>query len=409
MTDSAFRGPISNMGSMEDSPTSIQPEDGPIYTYQGVVFANLRGGAFQKDGNGNARVPAYLINPTLVAVDNIPSTLGTTVLAVAAAVTTGTGMTLLSVAPGNTTSGSPSHAPGVPIIPFGASAVTTVIALDFGFTTGTTTAGSSAVAVPDNTQFTGGQWLCIGGAGNAAKTSSLLTQVQSISTTSSTAITVLPAPAGSLSNAPVASGNLWNQFLPPATQYGPGTPVATAESNALAAGLFRIFNPMGALARNVTITATVATAAGGAFLVRGFDVHSQAMSETITAAAGTATAAGKKAFKFIQSVIPQFADATSALYSVGVGDVYGLPFRCDRIEYIDYDYAGVDIGTSTGIITAVTTNPATPTTGDVRGTIAISTASNGANRLFIKQTFALLNTIQGTPNNTAPILGVTQA
>src|ERR1700677_2258268 len=130
MTDSAFRGPVSNVGSMMDSPATVQPEDGPSYEYQGHVIANLRGGAFNKDGIGNARVPAILDNSGPFTVDNIPSSTSTTILSAAAAVTSGTAATLITVAPGNTTAAVPSTATGLPFIPFGASAVQNVIALD---------------------------------------------------------------------------------------------------------------------------------------------------------------------------------------------------------------------------------------------------------------------------------------
>ena len=281
MTDSAFRGPVSNVGSMLD--LTVQPEDGPFYAYQGNVLANLRAGAFNKDGIGNARVAAIFDGPEPVTVDGVPSATSTTVLAVSTSLASGTAITLLSVAPGNATAGTASHATGMPFIPFNSSTVQNVIALDFGFTTGTTTAGNSSIVVLDNTLFTVGQWLAIGGAGNSGKTLSQLTQVASIVAGGTTAITVQPAPLGSLTNAPIGSANLWNNFLPPATQFGPGAVVPNAESIAWAMGLFRVFNPLQALARNVTVASI--TSVGGTVTINGFDVHSQQMSETITVAA----------------------------------------------------------------------------------------------------------------------------
>src|ERR1700749_177638 len=100
MTDSAFRGPLSNVGSMMDSPATVQPEDGPSYEYQGHVIANIRSGAFNKDGLGAARVSAYLDNPGPVLVDNIPSASSTTILAASTSLVTAVAMTLISVGPG---------------------------------------------------------------------------------------------------------------------------------------------------------------------------------------------------------------------------------------------------------------------------------------------------------------------
>jgi hypothetical protein len=417
MTDSAFRGPLSNMGSMEDSPATVQTEDGPAYTYQAVVVSNLRASPFDKDGIGPGRVPAFLTNPQIVVVDNIPSTATTTILATAAAVTSGTGVTLTTAAPGNTVAGTPSIATGVPLIPFGSTApVTAAIVLDFGFTTGTTTAASSAVVVVDSTLFTNGQWITIGGAANSGKTAALITQVTGIS--NATTITVSPAPSGSLTNAPIGGANLFNNLLPPATQFGPGTSVPNAWSKSLAGGLFRIFNPLEAISRGVSITATTTAALGGAFLVSGWDVFDQAMTQLITVAASTTTSYySKKAFKAIASVIPQFTDATGT-YSVGISDLIGFPIRIDRADYVDWTYNGVVKSSNTGIVTAVTT-PANNTAGDVRGTLQLSATgpgtaivtaavSNGTSRLFVSITQPLWNTITGTPLNTAPFFGVNQ-
>ena len=397
------------MGSMED--LTVQPLDGPSYEYQGHVIPNLRSGAYNKDGIGNARVPAWLDNPGPVMVDNIPSASSTTILSTAAALTSGTVQTLITVAPGNTTAGVPSIATGLPFIPFGGTTPQNVIALDFGFTTGTTTAGNSTIVVLDNTMFYVGQWLAIGGAGNSAKTLSQLTQVASIVAGNTTGITVVPSPLGSLTNAPIGSANLFNQFLPPATQFGPSAQAATAESINWAMGLYRVFNPLQALARNVTVS-TITASATGTITVRGFDVHSQAMSENLTIATGTATVLGKKAFKYIASITPNFSDATGT-YSFGVGNLFGFPIRMDRYEYLQFCYAGINQQNQTGFVAADATNPATATTGDVRGTLGVATitggaAADGTKRLWIAQVIPLLNLGQGTPLNTAPIFGVTQ-
>jgi hypothetical protein len=419
MTDTNFRGPANSIGAMLDG--TVQPTDGPNYAYQGTVFPDLRAGFFQKDGTGAARIPGFMDNPSIVTVDNIPSASTTaSVVAVATGIVSGTVLTLVTVAPGSSTAGVPSLATGVPFIPFGGTAVQNVTVLDFGFTTGTTTAASSAVVVVDNSLFTVGQWLCVGGAGNAGKTLSLLTQVTSASLTNTTSINVFPIPTGSLSNAPIGNANQFNQFLPPATQFGPSAPVATAQSVHWAAGLFRLFNPIAALSRNLSIT-TTAAAVTGTITARGFDVHGQAMSEAINISTTTAgTFYGKKAFKYVASVTPNYTDSTGS-YSVGTGDTFGFPIRQDRYEYLNYAWNGINNVNSTGFLSAVTTNPATATTGDVRGTVQLSLAgagstaipssqtSNGVARLMIIQTIPVSNCIAGTPNNTAPFFGVTQA
>ena len=418
MTNTNFRGPANSLGAMEDATVGV--DDGPNYAYQGTMFPDLRGQpVFVKDGVGQGRVPGYLDNPTFVTVDNIPSSSTTTILAAAGTATSGAGLTLATVAPGNTTAGVPSIATGVPIIPFGSTApVTAAIALDFGFTTGTTTAASTTVVVVDNTLFTVGQWIAIGGAGNSAKTATQITQVQTIVATNTTGITVLPAPLGSLTNAPIGSANLWNSLAPPSTQYGPSSPVANAVAPYVAGGMFRIFNPLEAICRNVSVTATTTSAAGGAFLVSGWDIYNQPMSESITVAASTTTSKyGQKAFKYIASVVPQFSDSTGS-YSVGVGDTFGFPMRMDRYEYINYSWNGIVSINQTGFIGAIKTT-ATTTTGDVRGTLQFgangngtsvnsAASSNGVARLWISQVIPVWNDIAGTPTNPVPFFGVTQ-
>lgn len=424
MTNTNWRGPTNSMGAMEDS--SPQTDDGPNYVYQGTVFPDLRATLFNKDGVGQGRVPGFLDNPQIVTVDNIPSAATTTAIAAAnntttGPITSGTAMTLVTVAPGNAVAGTPSIATGVPLIPLGSSTVTTAaIALDFGFTTGTTTAASSSVVVVNTALFSTGQWIAIGGAGNSGKTATLLTQVTGF--TNATTMTISPVALGSLTNAPIGSANLWNNLTPPSTQFGPATSTAGAVSPYVAGGMFRVFNPPEALSRTIAIATTNTSGAGGAFIVSGWDIYGQPMSESITVAAGTtASAYGKKAFKYIKNVIPQFTDATGS-YSVGVSDVFGFPIRMDRYEYLNFCYSGINASNTSGFIAAVLST-ATNTTGDVRGTLQVSTvgsgigtgvinsalASNNTSRLWMCQTLSVYNDLAGTPTNVVPFYGVTQA
>lgn len=418
MADSNFRGPVVNMGAMEDS--AVSPTDGPNYSYQGDAIANLRSGAYNKDGIGAGRTSAFLENPRIVTIDNIPFGVSTAGIAVATAVVTATPMTLVTVAPGSSTAGVPSLAPAIPIIPFGStSVVTAALAMDFGFTTGTTAAGSGAIAVSDTTVFTAGQWIIVGGAGNSGKTTSLVAQVQTIT---ATGITVLPVAGGTLTNAPIGGANLFNQFTPPATQFGPSAVAANAWAPDLVAGAIRLRNPLEMLARNIQIGATSTAGAGGAFLVSGWDIYGQAMSETLTvAAATTAFIFGQKAFKFIKNVVPQFTDSTGN-YSVGWGDTFGMPIRQDRFGTLQFVYNNTTNVAATGFLAPDLTSPAIATTGDVRGTIQLSTngahtavaspvaaSTNGVLRLTVIQTLPVWNDIAGTPTNTVPFFGQTQA
>lgn len=149
-------------------------------------------------------------------------------------------------------------------------------------------------------------------------------------------------------------------------------------------------DPTKAIARAISITG-VASGTGGAFAVVGFDLYGYPMHETITVGAGVNTVNGKKAWKFITSVTPGFSDAHN--YSVGTTDIYGFGMRVDQWNYADVYYGtppAVLITASTGFVVADATTPATATTGDVRGTYAAQSASDGTKKLqlFVGPTLA---------------------
>lgn len=427
MGDTNFRGPLAAAGSLlvdNGTTASIQPFDGPSIFYQGDALPDIRALPFATEGLLPGRVPAFLMGASMWTVDNRPQTVATNVIATGQVATNAVAMSLVTTAV-NGVAGIPSITPLVPILPQGTSVVTNAaIAIDFGFATGTTTAANSTIVTIDNTQFTLGQWILIGGAG-ASNQSPTITQVVSIATANFTGITVSPAPAASLSNCPIGQGNLMGSgLLPLATQFGPGTPVATYHSPTTQAGLARVLNPRETVARNISVslaTGGVATAVN--FLVTGWDVWQQKMAELIAVPATTSatTAYGIKAFKYLASVVPQSVAAGNT-YAVGIGDTFGLPFRADEWEQTEIGWNGLFVSSSTGFLGAISTtgSPATNTTGDVRGTIQVSTngkgtaistslASNNNARLAIVQDVGVWNTVFGTPNNIAPMFGVTNA
>lgn len=139
------------------------------------------------------------------------------------------------------------------------------------------------------------------------------------------------------------------------------------------------YDPTKGISRAVSITATNGGAAGGTFVVKGADWYGSSMTENIVHAGGATTKNGKKAFKFVFSVTPQFTDAQT--YSVGTADIYGFNIGCDFLAYTNIYWNNV-LATSSGFTAAVTTT-ATATTGDVRGTYATGSASDGTKRLQI--------------------------
>jgi hypothetical protein len=162
-----------------------------------------------------------------------------------------------------------------------------------------------------------------------------------------------------------------------------------------------LWNPQAIISRAVSVTGS-ASSTGGNITINGYDIYGVPMSEVIAAPAGASTVNGKKAFKYISSVVPAFTDAHN--YSVGTTDIYGFPLRSDNFGDVAINYNAAAITANTGYVAAVTTSPATTTTGDVRGTYALQSAADGSKRLVVRQFITPAN----MPSVTG-LFGVTQA
>ena len=433
MGDSNFRGPVTSMGSLEAEYTavstvaSIEPTDGPSGFYQGLGMLDPRSFPINKDGLLPGRIPAFITTPDWVTLDVVPQAASSTVIAAAQVpATAGSALALVTVPTNVQGTTAAGIALGVPILPAGTTVVTTApIAIDFGFTVGTTTGLSTAIAVPDNTLFTMGQWLIVGNVANAAGTASLVTQVMSIGTTATgvlstanlTTLTVSPAPQTTLF-APIGAANLWgSNLLPASSQFGPVNSTATAISKTLQAGLLRVHNPREQSSRCLSVAAISSAGGTSSFKITSYDVWLNPMTELFTAS-GTTVIYGQKAHKYIMSVNIVTTGAASA--SIGIGDTFGLPVRADEFPQISV-LAGTAWGSnSAGFTAATTVAPTNNTAGDVRGTIQISAlgagtpianvaTTNGTSRLFITQTPAVDRIIACTPNNTVPLFGIAQS
>lgn len=131
--------------------------------------------------------------------------------------------------------------------------------------------------------------------------------------------------------------------------------------------------------RAVSVTSSNAGDTTQTATVTGTDAYGVALVETI-AFNGAATISGKKAFKTITRVAISAALAGNG--SAGTTDIFGLPYRVNNrgAALTAWDSAFVTTGT---FAAAVTTNPATATTGDVRGTYLVPSASDGTKILYI--------------------------
>ena len=142
--------------------------------------------------------------------------------------------------------------------------------------------------------------------------------------------------------------------------------------------------------------------------VSGFDVYGQAMSEAIatgTTSSAVANVAGKKAFYQITGIT--ISGALPVAITVGTTDVLGIPVRVANVAYVASVKSNNTLAQDAGTFVAADTATATTTTGDVRGTYAPATASNGIVRTVMG---ILLPGIAVGPNATrVGALGVTQA
>jgi hypothetical protein len=410
MAETILRGPGCSLGSMIDG--RVELFDGPEIHYQAGAIPDPRYSPVPKDGLSPGRVRTFFNTPYVVMADNIPSASSTT----APAIATGVVATALVAIPlataqlAGSAAGVPSASPAIPIIPFGAANTTTVLALDFGFATGTTTNNSTTVVVQDSSKFSPGTWYVFGGAGNSSASAPLI--AQAISIVNATTITISQKAGTGLSNIPIGAANqLFTGFVAQLANQAP--PAANAAFPFVLGGLAALFNPLEALTRNVTVTGT--TGATAQFLVTGYDIYGQLMTELITSS-GTTTVGGKKAFKYIQSVVPQQSQAAGSTFNVGVGDTFGINLRSDFWEYLNVFWNGGFMAANNGWTAAVLTSPATNTTGDVRGTLNVSAftspitgTANGVRRLTIMGSVPLFNMINATPLNSSSLFGVTQA
>jgi hypothetical protein len=190
----------------------------------------------------------------------------------------------------------------------------------------------------------------------------------------STGITVVPAgglvvwPSGNT----IPAGALVLDGNPTLQSYGQPDPNGLYRNNSYALGSM--------LSRCVQITG-VAAGVGGNFLVSGWDIYGYPMTQLITVAAGVNSVASLKAFKFIGSVVPQFTDAHN--YDVGTTDTFGLPVAVSQFHEALIWWNNALITANTGFTVADATSPATNLTGDVRGTYAVQSASDGTKRLAL--------------------------
>ena len=380
MSITAFSGPIIAFGQntigSNPSITDYNPDLGPSLFWGGVGRIDPRPNFNYIPGQTAGQFTAGFGTSDVQTISYAPYALSTSAIAAAANVVSGTAMTLVST---NSTSTGVSVSNSCTNYNTGAQ-VTGLLMVD-GFASFTGVIASSVLTV---SSLTGTISIGMTIAGTGVNTGTTIVNqltgapggvgtytVQGDDTASSTTITAQ------------ATGTtaLGQPFGAPASVY--------------------LWNPQALVSRAVSVTGS-SSSTGGNITISGYDIYGVPMSEVIAAPAGATTVNGKKAFKYISSVVPAFTDAHN--YSVGTTDIYGFPLRSDFFSDVSINYNAAAVTANTGYVAAVTTSPATTTTGDVRGTYALQSASDGSKRLAIRQFILPANM-----NSVTGLFGVTQA
>ena len=402
MVATTFSGPLITTGNMMDAlsggPQITDQMAGPNINYHGTAAPDVRYFPLPKDALDNPGViPSIYLSPNPIAVNAIPSTVGSSGGAANVAspqpAISGVAMSLAS-------GSSVGISLNIPYRNFATGLVATgALALDLGIETPTVTSATKTVTVANSSIYRAGQPIIITNVGNAAGTAHLFTYITAI--TSATVITIADAPLASNSTTSRICSGLpgWANL----TGAGPIRPTFYAPY--IAGGAALVFDETQALERGVAIVGT-AVATGGTFTIKGADIYGQTQSEIVTLISGASTAKSVKCYKIINSVTPNFVDSTHT-YSVVTQDLFGFPFRNDFWETLSISFAGVLKTTSTGWTAGDQTSPATTSTGDPRGTYALQTASQGIDRLVIYQSLPFLNIGRASPSNASFLFGTT--
>jgi len=146
--------------------------------------------------------------------------------------------------------------------------------------------------------------------------------------------------------------------------------------------------------RCISITGTAGGVTAVDFTIVGYDVYFQPMTQTLTGPAATATVTTLKAFKYIQSITS--AATTTAAVTIQTSDTMGLPYNTVTFDdIITLKYNSAVVTASTGFVAGVQTSPNTAALGDVRGTYALQSASDGTKRFTVYQHIQTTSTTDG--------------
>lgn len=132
--------------------------------------------------------------------------------------------------------------------------------------------------------------------------------------------------------------------------------------------------------RSIRATGASTAVTAVSITLSGLDDYQVPLTNTFTGPVSTATTESTKTFRYLQSATAT-GNSTSSI-SLGTGDTYGFPLRADTFGQVELTWDNAKITSSAGF-TAASSVTATATTGPVRGSYTVQSASNGTRRLYV--------------------------
>lgn len=131
--------------------------------------------------------------------------------------------------------------------------------------------------------------------------------------------------------------------------------------------------------RALTVSGASASAAAVVTTFHGLSSYKEPTTATVSSTAGTGIYTSTQTMRFVRSVT--VSGNTVSGIALGTADTFEFPFRVNNFGDVVLNWNNTLITATTGFTAAVTTSPATATTGDTRGTYAVQSASDGVKRL----------------------------
>ncbi len=246
-----------------------------------------------------------------------------------------------------------------------------------------------------------GQYVIVPGAGNAAGTTCLISQVLAIDYVQKFLVLANPCLNTSSNSTGVGVGS--------------ADPLGLAAWPYQVTGDTAVYDPAQGVTRNLAVVSSDAADTAILFTIQGYDIWGQPLTEQITSN-GATPVLGKKAFKYVQTITASHAGTFTTTGTVTVGTpatntgALGLPLYVDAFEYLEVFANAAAVTAATGFTAGLvpTTNPATYTTADNRGTYVTGTAPTGSVRYLLNLNVPMYQAARSYNLYYSQLFGLTQ-